>query len=306
MIVRQFADPTTLNRLTNIEQDNDEKKIVWPNLMVNSTESDFKKKLSETSLTLLSNTHGKADCKIDGQPFKVCSSAFLIINPFQQLEYSIGSKENIETTNIHFNYYFIQNLHSYFTESDTSLLDNIETTETNILPIFFNELHYKNGEISGLIKQLSLCTEAYQFEEKLSEIGLQLFLTQNECSKKLKSVKSRKTSTQKELYRRISKAKDIIFYNYAQPISVEEISKTICVSKYHFSRLFKDMYGVSPYQFLKIVRLEKATELLLKDYSVEEIAHQVGYIESNSFINAFKSYTNTYPTKYRKLISKNE
>ncbi len=107
MIVRQFADPTTLNRLTNIEQDNDEKKIVWPNLMVNSTESDFKKKLSETSLTLLSNTHGKADCKIDGQPFKVCSSAFLIINPFQQLEYSIGSKENIETTNIHFNYYFI-------------------------------------------------------------------------------------------------------------------------------------------------------------------------------------------------------
>lgn len=306
MIVRQFAHPDLLNRLTNIKQNNDDKNIVWPNLMVNSTESDFKKNLNEASLTLLSNTHGKTDCKIDGQPFKICSSVFLIINPFQQLEYSIGAKENIKTTNIHFNYPFIQNLYGYFTESDTSLLDNLENTENNALPTFFNELHYKNGKISSQIKQLSLCTEAYQFEEKLSEIGIQLFLTQNECSKKLRSVRSRKVSTQKELYRRISRAKDVIFYNYAQPISVAEISKTICVSQYHFSRLFKDIYGVSPYQFLKIVRLEKAKELLIKDYSVEEIAHQVGYTESNSFINAFKSYTKTYPTEYRRLISKNE
>lgn len=306
MIVRQFANPTTLNKLTNINPDNDEKKIAWPNLMVNSTESGFEKKLNETSLTLLSNTRGKVDCKIDGQPFKVCSSVFLIINPFQQLEYSIGTKEHIETTNIHFNYHFIQNLYSYFIESDISLLDNIETPENNTTPIFFNELHYKNGKISNLIKQLSLCMEAYQFEEKLSEIGVQLFLTQNECGRKLKSLKSKKKSTQKELYKRLSTAKDIIFYNYSQPLAIEEISKTVCISKYHFSRLFRDLYGMSPYQFLKIVRLEKSRELLLKDYSVEEIAHQVGYAESNSFINAFKSYTKTYPTEYRQLISKNE
>jgi two-component system response regulator YesN len=101
-------------------------------------------------------------------------------------------------------------------------------------------------------------------------------------------------------------AKDIIFYNHDQPISIEEISKNICVSKYHFTRLFKDVYGISPYRFLKTVRLEKAKELLLKDYSVEEIAHQVGFIESNSFINAFKFYTKAYPTEFRRLISKIE
>jgi AraC-like DNA-binding protein len=305
MIVRQFADHSTLNRLTNIISDNDGKGIVWPNLMVNSTTSDFKKKLDETSLTLISNLHGQADCKIDGRPFKVCPSVFLITNPFQQLEYSISVKEKIETANIHFNYLFIQNLYSYFTEADTSLLDNIESTG-NAIPLFFNELHYKNKEILTLIKQLYLSTEEYQFEEKLSEIGIQLFLIQSECQKKLKSIKSRNRNTQKELYRRISMAKDIIFYNHDQPISIEEISKNICVSKYHFTRLFKDVYGISPYRFLKTVRLEKAKELLLKDYSVEEIAHQVGFIESNSFINAFKFYTKAYPTEFRRLISKIE
>ena len=306
MIARQFADHSILNNLTNIVHDNSDKGIVWPNLMVNSTTSGFQKKLNETSLTLLSNIRGLADCKIDGHPFKVCSSVFLITNPFQRLEYSISVKEKIETTNIHFNYLFIQNLYSYFTESDTSLLDNIEYTEDTALPIFFNELHYKNKEISTLIKQLSLCMEDYQFEEKLSEIGVQLFLIQNECGKKLKSIKSRKINTRKELYRRISRAKDIIFYSYEQPISIEEISKNVCVSKHHFTRLFKDIYGISPYQFLKTIRLEKAKELLLKDYSVEEIAHQVGFIESNSFINAFKSYTKTYPTEFRRIISKIE
>jgi AraC-like DNA-binding protein len=305
MIVKQFADNTTLNRLTNIISNNDSKKIVWPNLMVNTTVNDFKKNLSETSLTLISNINGQADCKIDTRSFKVCSSVFLVANPFQKLDYSIPVTEKIETTNIHFNYSFVQNLFNYFTASDISLLDNSKKENTSF-PLFFNELHYKNKTISTLIKQLSVSKDEYQFEEILSDIGVHLFLIQSESRKKIKSIKSRNKTTQKELYRRISMAKDIIYSNHGQPISIEEISKNVCVSKYHFTRLFKDIYGISPYQFLKTVRLEKAKELLLKDYTLAEIAHQVGFVESNSFINAFKSYTKIYPTGFRQLISKIE
>jgi AraC family transcriptional regulator len=303
MIVKQFADNETLDRLTNIISDNDSQKIAWPNLMVNTVVTGFKKKLDETSLTLISNIRGQAECKIDTRSFKVCSSVFVITNPFQKLDYSIPNKEKVETTNIHFNYSFAQNLFSYFTASDRSLLDG--ENENSSLPLFFNELHYKNQKISSLIDQLSQ-SKAHRFEEILSDICIHLFLIQGETGKKLKSIKSRNKSTREELYRRISMAKDIIYSNYGQPISIEEISKNICISKYHFTRLFKDIYGISPYQFLKTVRLEKAKELLLKDYSLAEIAHRVGFIESNSFINAFKSYTKIYPTEFRKLISKIE
>jgi len=305
MIVKEFADTTTLSRLTNIMAANNRDNIVWPNLLVNATAANFKKKLSETSFSLISNIHGQVDCKIDRLSFKVCSSAFLITNPFQKLDYSITAGEKTETANIHFNYQFVQNLVNYYTASDTSLLDNTEK-ENGSLPVFFNELHYKNKAISVLIKKLSLSKEAYQFEEILSEIGIHLFLTQRECQKKLRSIKSRNAITRKELYRRISMAKDMLYCNYEQPISIAEISKDVCVSKHHFTRLFKDVYGFSPYQFLKTVRLEKAKELLLKDYSLAEIARQVGFIESNSFINAFKSYTKIYPTEFRQLISKIE
>lgn len=306
MIARQFAEQSILNRLTNTKNGKDEKRIVWPNILMNCSETSFQKKLDETSLTILTNRQGKALCEVDGQSYKVCSSAFLIINPFQRLEYTIDNTIGTETTNIHFNHSFVQSLYQYFTESDAYLLDNIEESRNNILPLFFNELHYKNSIISKLIEQLLLSPDQYQFDEKLSAIGVQLFINHQESQNKIKSLKSRKASTKKELYKRISKAKDIIFCSYEQPLSIEEISQNVCLSKYHFTRVFKDIYGMSPYQFLKTVRLEKAKKLLAKDYSIQEVADKIGFEESNSFINAFKAYTNTSPTEFQSIISKNE
>ncbi|MGE5944067.1 MAG: helix-turn-helix domain-containing protein [Flavobacteriales bacterium] len=306
MIAQQFADKSILNKLINIESEKDVSHIVWPNIVMNCSETSFQKKIDETSLTIITNRQGRALCEVDGNAYKVCSSAFLIINPFQHLKYTIDTKEVTETTNIHFNHTFAQSLYQYFTESDTHLLENMEEKKHDALPIFFNELYYKNSNISGLIEQLLLCVEKDCFDEKLTEIGVQLLLNHREFLKKIKLLKSRKSSTKKELYKRISKAKDMIFDSYKQPLSIEELSKEACISKYHFTRLFKDIYGVSPYQFLKTVRLEKAKELLLQNSPIHEVAHKVGFAESNSFINAFKTYTNIYPSEFRNEISKNE
>lgn len=225
MIFRQFADQSILNRLTNTENGKDANNIVWANLLMNCSETSFQKKVSETSLTLITNVQGQALCKVDGHSYKVCSSAFLIINPFQRLEYTIDNKEGTETANIHFNYRFAQNLYNYFTESDAYLLDNGEETKDNTLPLFFNELYYKTSIIAKLIGQTLLSSEESCFDDKLAEIGVQLFLNHQEFRKRIKSLKSRKSSTQKELYQRISKAKDIIFCSYQQPLSIEELSK---------------------------------------------------------------------------------
>lgn len=301
MIARQFAEQSILNRLTNT---GGEGKMAWPNILLNCSETSYEKKLEETSLSIITNNQGQSFCEVDGQEFKVCSSTFLIINPFQRLKYRID--KDVETSNIHFNLSFIKSLYAYFTESDTCLLDNVDEPQVDVLPLFFNELHYKNGFISNIIEQLLQSANNDQFDEKLSKIGMQLFVTHQESHKKIKSLKSRKQSTKKELYKRISKAKDMMFYAYQQPLSVDEISQNVCLSKYHFTRVFKDIYGMSPYQFLKTVRLERAKELLLKDYSIQEVADQIGFEECNSFINAFKVYTNLYPTEFQRKISKNE
>ena len=64
------------------------------------------------------------------------------------------------------------------------------------------------------------------------------------------------------LYRRIVQAKLFIDNNYAENIDLDNISDEAYFSKFHFIRLFKNIYGKTPHQYLIFVRIEKAIELL--------------------------------------------
>lgn len=60
------------------------------------------------------------------------------------------------------------------------------------------------------------------------------------------------------LYRRILKAKMYIEESYAEPIDINRIAEAGFFSKYHFIRVFKKIYGKTPYQYLTFMRIEKA------------------------------------------------
>ncbi len=64
------------------------------------------------------------------------------------------------------------------------------------------------------------------------------------------------------LYRRIVQAKLFIDSNYTDNIDLDNISDEAYFSKFHFTRLFKKIYGRTPHQYLTFVRIEKAMLLL--------------------------------------------
>ena len=64
------------------------------------------------------------------------------------------------------------------------------------------------------------------------------------------------------LYRRVVRAKLYIDAQFADPIDLSDISDEACFSKFHFMRLFKEIYGRTPHQYLTYVRIEKAKEYL--------------------------------------------
>ncbi|MBC5648878.1 helix-turn-helix transcriptional regulator [Christensenella tenuis] len=77
-------------------------------------------------------------------------------------------------------------------------------------------------------------------------------------------------------------------------------------AKYHISMTtlktrFAEVYGETPYQYLKRRRLERAA-LLLKttDMSVGEVAETVGYQNPSKFSSAFTDYYGTVPREYKK------
>lgn len=100
------------------------------------------------------------------------------------------------------------------------------------------------------------------------------------------------------LYRRIVQAKLFIDKNYADKIDLNDISDEAYFSKFHFTRLFKEIYGKTPHQYLTTVRIEKAIQLLQTDKSVSEVVFLVGFDSMTSFSGLFKRIVGVPPATY--------
>jgi AraC-like DNA-binding protein len=101
------------------------------------------------------------------------------------------------------------------------------------------------------------------------------------------------------IYERIVKAKLFIDRHYGEKIDLDIISDEACFSKFHFIRLFKSIYGKTPYQYLIAVRIENAKLLLQKGYTVMRTCMEVGFESDTSFTNLFRQMVSMSPSKYQ-------
>lgn len=84
-------------------------------------------------------------------------------------------------------------------------------------------------------------------------------------------------------------------------LRVESLAEAAGYSRFHFSRLFRDAIGVSPYQYLMQQRMRKALELLTTtDMPIKQIASQVGFEEVTWFTTTFKKHIGQTPGTVRK------
>lgn len=83
-------------------------------------------------------------------------------------------------------------------------------------------------------------------------------------------------------------------------VEIEALSQQACLSRKQFERLFLDSIGMSPKQYLKIIRFQSAIHLNSqgKLLSMTHLAHESGYYDQSHFINDFKSLTGLTPKKF--------
>ena len=104
-----------------------------------------------------------------------------------------------------------------------------------------------------------------------------------------------------ELYERIVAAKVFIDENYHEPINLDEISQKAFLSRFHFHRLFTQVYKKTPHQYLTTKRIEKAKDLLSENKQVTEVCNEVGFESLGSFSVLFKKEIGFAPTYYRNM-----
>ncbi len=97
-------------------------------------------------------------------------------------------------------------------------------------------------------------------------------------------------------------AKGYINENYNKPITLEEVSSSIGFCTAYFSTLFKKETGTNFLEYLTMVRVNKAQEMLRdQEKSIDQISFDVGYNDVKHFAKQFKKITGLSPSKYRKF-----
>ncbi|MCK4983576.1 MAG: helix-turn-helix domain-containing protein [Victivallaceae bacterium] len=88
--------------------------------------------------------------------------------------------------------------------------------------------------------------------------------------------------------------------NFQRNISIKELCKVAKMSERNFFRNFKNFVGCSPLDYLRKIRIQRASEILLStDKSISEIAHECGFSDSNYFCRTFKKEMFTSPRQFR-------
>ena len=110
-------------------------------------------------------------------------------------------------------------------------------------------------------------------------------------------------STSTQHWARIGQARVFIREHAAEPLTLERIAHEVCISSFHFARLFRALTGETIFQYVSRMRLKRAVALLLEDAArpITEIATAVGYDAVSSFNKVFKKNLGTSPTRFRAL-----
>ena len=100
--------------------------------------------------------------------------------------------------------------------------------------------------------------------------------------------------------RQLQQILEYIHAHLERDIKLADLAGSIGMSQFHFSHLFKQSIGTSPYQYLLQQRIERAKQLLKQtDRSIVDIALECGFNSHSHLSKQFRQLTGMTPKSYR-------
>ncbi|MCU6712678.1 AraC family transcriptional regulator [Paenibacillus sp. J5C_2022] len=143
----------------------------------------------------------------------------------------------------------------------------------------------------GFGYELAIKSELYRLLTLLLRSHVETVLTKDEFDERMKNVK------------RFEPVFRYIEQHYMEELPVEELAAIASLSRYHFSRLFKELSGRTITEYITAIRLNKADYLLRNTgQTVSEIASACGFNDIYYFSKTFKKYKHLAPSELRRGI----
>ncbi|RDY61932.1 helix-turn-helix domain-containing protein [Flagellimonas nanhaiensis] len=255
--------------------------------------NDFYASSSKALFSVKLVLNGTEKYRLNGNTFNIDENSFMVVNPKSEIEVNVD-QQLADGICLFPSDELVKDVFRTRTSLEVELLDN--PFEYSDLPIFTEKKHGFEDNLTGKFLESQINHIYHSFGKNTDFDIHQFYLSLSECLIKdqvkieqlLRALNSSKKSTKEELYRRVDNAKKYIEDNYTRKISLDELAQNTYLSKYHFTRSFKSIYQISPIQYLLMLRLSKAKELLQKDFSYTEVTRMVGFSDVKNLRRAVK------------------
>lgn len=106
--------------------------------------------------------------------------------------------------------------------------------------------------------------------------------------------------------KRVEKILEMMRDDVRGELSLAEFAQSVNLSVWRLCHIFKSDVGMPPIKYLRLLRMERAKELLESSFlSVKEIAFQVGLNDESHFVRDFKATYGHSPAIYRSQFKRN-
>lgn len=115
-----------------------------------------------------------------------------------------------------------------------------------------------------------------------------------------------KPQTQQDHIERITTAIVYILDNLDEAININQLADRVCLSRFHFHRMFQALMGETIGELMRRLRLERsAIHLQTTQTPITELAFEAGYATHEAFIRAFRSAYGCTPSTMRRSLRYN-
>ena len=252
--------------------------------------------------------NGKEFYDVQKCRYAVTDKNYLVINNGNYYSSFIDSDKKVQSFTINFAPAFVQQAIGSLHKSNEGILDNFGNNDRASEPEFHEKLSRHDDTVSPIIFRLLPLADNFQnnvnkVEELYTLLLERLLLKQQEIQPEIEAIDSVKSSTKKELYKRLMRAKDYIDSCYSEELSLEYLAEVCCLNQFYLLRHFKSYFKITPRQYIIKKRMEAASQLLVEaaPFSVAEICVLVGYNDPSSFSKLFKQFYCHSPEEYARL-----
>ncbi|PXY00243.1 AraC family transcriptional regulator [Halomonas sp. LBP4] len=99
------------------------------------------------------------------------------------------------------------------------------------------------------------------------------------------------------------RAKEYILAHLEADLSLDDISQAAHLSKYHFLRLFRQQFGITPHQYVLSCRVNAARSALEAGVVPNDVAFRYGFADLSHFNRRFKRIYGMTPYQYQRSVT---